>query len=84
MPLDDFQEKLGAAQELGKSGDWQGALKAYLDLVDRFPERSIALKRLENLLAGAAQHGGKAGPRAYAESKPDWFEQPKKELFLPC
>jgi TPR repeat protein len=68
-PLDDFQEKLAAAQELGKSGDWQGALKAYLDLIDRFPERSIPLKRLENLLAELHSTEGKPDTESYEASK---------------
>jgi serine/threonine protein kinase/TPR repeat protein len=78
VPLDDFQEKLGAAQELGKSGDWQGALKAYLELIDRFPERSIAMKRLENLLAGVHSTEGKPEPAAYAESKSDLVRAAEK------
>jgi serine/threonine protein kinase/TPR repeat protein len=77
-PLDDFQEKLGTAQELGKSGDWQGALKAYLDLIDRFPERSIALKRLDNLLAGLHSTEGKPEAQAYAESKSDLVRAAEK------
>jgi TPR repeat protein len=79
-PVDDFQDKLGAAQDLGKSGDWQGALKAYLDLTDRFPERSIVLKRLENLLAGL--HGAEGTPSAetYAASKPDLVRAAEKGI----
>jgi TPR repeat protein/serine/threonine protein kinase len=77
-PLDDLQEKLGAAQELGKSGDWQGALKAYLDLIDRFPERSIALKRLDNLLAELHGTEGKPDAEAYAEAKPNLVRAAEK------
>ncbi len=77
-PLDDFQEKLGAAQELGKSGDWQGALKAYLELIDRFPERSIALKRLDNLLAELHGTEGKPDAAAYAEAKPNLVRAAEK------
>ena len=39
-------EKLAAAQEMVKSGNWQGGLKAYLDLSDQFPDRPIVLKRV--------------------------------------
>jgi serine/threonine protein kinase/TPR repeat protein len=78
VPLDDFQEKLGAAQELSKSGDWQAALKAYLGLIDRFPERSIAMKRLENLLAGVHSTEGKPEPAEYAESKADLVRAAEK------
>jgi len=77
-PIDDFQEKLGAAQELSKSGDWQGALKAYLALIDRFPERPIVLKRLENLLAQLHSTEGKPEAEAYAESKSDLVRAAEK------
>jgi serine/threonine protein kinase/TPR repeat protein len=80
VPVDDFQEKLGAAQELGRSGDWQGALKAYLDLTDRFPERSIVLKRLENLLAGLHNTEGTPDAEAYAASKPDLVRAAEKGI----
>jgi len=79
-PLDDFQEKLGMAQELSKSGDWQGALKAYLELVDRFPERSIVLKRVENLLAGLHSTEGKPDAESYAESKSDLVRAAEKGI----
>ena len=84
-PLDDFQEKLGAAQELGeKTGDWQSALAAYLDLVDRFPERSIAIKRLDNLLAEL--HGTEESrmPSLTRPQNQTWFVPLKRELSLQC
>ncbi len=79
-PPDDFQEKLGTAQELSKSGDWQGALKDYLDLIDRFPERPIPLKRLENLLAELHSTQGKPEAEAYAESKSDLVRAAEKGI----
>jgi TPR repeat protein len=78
-PLDDFQEKLGAAQELGKSGNWQAALNAYLDLIDRFPERSIALKRLENLLAEISTEG-KPDAESYSQSKSNLIRAAEKGI----
>ena len=79
-PIDDFQEKLGAAQELGRSGDWQAALKAYLELIDRYPERSITLKRLDNLLAGLHSTEGKPDAESYAESKSDLVRAAEKGI----
>ena len=80
VPLDDFQEKLGMAQELGKSGDWQGALSAYLDLIDRFPERSVALKRLDNLLAELHGTDGKPDAESYAASKSNLIRAAEKGI----
>jgi serine/threonine protein kinase/TPR repeat protein len=77
-PLDDVQEKLRAAQELGRSGDWQGALKAYLDLSDRYPERSVVLKRLDNLLAELHGTAGKPDPDSFADAKPDLIRAAEK------
>jgi serine/threonine protein kinase/TPR repeat protein len=78
VPIDDVQEKLRAAQELGRSGNWQGALKAYLDLVDRYPERSVVLKRLDNLLAELHGTPGKPDPDSYEEAKPDLIRAAEK------
>jgi serine/threonine protein kinase/TPR repeat protein len=76
--FDDFQEKLAAAQDLGKSGDWQGALKAYLDLIDRFPDRPTPLKRLNNLLAELRNAEGRLDPASYAEAKPNLVRAAEK------
>jgi TPR repeat protein len=80
LPVDDFQEKLAAAQALSISGDWQGALKAYLDLADRFPEKPIPLKRLDNLLAGLHSREGQPKPEAYVQSKPDLVRAAEKGI----
>ncbi len=77
-PIDEVQEKLRAAQELGRSGNWQGALKAYLDLVDRYPERSVVLKRLDNLLAELHGTPGMPDPNSYAEAKSDLVRAAEK------
>ncbi|MBV8142780.1 MAG: sel1 repeat family protein [Verrucomicrobia bacterium] len=79
-PLDDFQVKLAAAQELGKSGDWQGALKAYLVLIDQFPERSIPMKRLDNLLAGLHGAEGKLDAQSYEQSQSDLLRAAEKGI----
>jgi TPR repeat protein len=73
----EFQEKLAAAQELSKSGDWQTALKEYLDLIDRYPEKSITLKRIDSLLAGL-RSDGRLDPASYAEAKPDLVRAAEK------
>jgi serine/threonine protein kinase/TPR repeat protein len=78
VPIDEIQEKLRAAQELGRSGNWQGALKAYLDLVDRYPERSVVLKRLDNLLAELHGTPGMPDSNSYAEAKPDLVRAAEK------
>jgi serine/threonine protein kinase/TPR repeat protein len=75
---DDFPEKLAAAQDLGKSGDWQGALKAYLDLIDRYPDRPLPLKRLNNLLAELRNAEGRLDPASYAEAKPNLVRAAEK------
>jgi TPR repeat protein len=78
VPQDDFQVKLAAAQELGKLGDWQGALKAYLVLIDQFPERSIPMKRLDNLLAGLHSTEGKLDAQSYEQSRSDLLRAAEK------
>jgi serine/threonine protein kinase/TPR repeat protein len=77
-PSDDFQEKLAAAQELGKSGNWPGALKAYLDLIERYPDRPLPLKRLNNMLAELRSAEGKLDPASYADAKPDLVRAAEK------
>jgi serine/threonine protein kinase/TPR repeat protein len=76
-PVDDFEEKLDQAQALGRSGDWQGAMKGYLALIDRYPERSLALTRLENLLAGLHSEG-KLDAQTFADSKADFVRAAEK------
>jgi len=77
QPLDDFEEKLDEAQALGRSGDWQGAMKGYLALIDRYPERTLARTRLENLLAGLHSEG-KLDPQVFSETKADLVRAAEK------
>ena len=76
----EFQMKLAAAQDLGKSGDWRAALKEYLALIDRYPERPIALKRLDNLLSELRSSEGRLDPASFAEAKPDLVRAAEKGI----
>ena len=78
--VNDFQMKLAAAQDLGKSGNWQAALKEYLALIDRYPERSIALKRLDNLLSELRSSEGRLDAASFAEAKPDLVRAAEKGI----
>ena len=78
--VNEFQRKLAAAQDLGKSGDWKTALKEYLDLIDRYPERPIALKRLDSLLAGLRSAEGRLDAASYAETKPNLIRAAEKGI----
>jgi len=76
----EFQEKLAAAQDLGKSGEWQTALKEYLDLIDRYPERPIPLRRLDSLLAGLRNAEGRLDAASYAEAKQNLLRAAEKGI----
>jgi serine/threonine protein kinase len=78
--FNEFQEKLAAAQDLGKSGDWQAALKEYLDLIDRYPERPIPLRRLDSLLAGLRNAEGRLDAASYAEAKQNLVRAAEKGI----
>ena len=69
--VSEFQERLAAAQDLAKSGDWQAALKEYLDLIDRYPQRPVTLKRLDNLLSELRSREGRLDAASYAAAKPN-------------
>jgi len=77
-PLDDFEQKLNDAQALGRSGDWQGALKGYLALSDEYPERSLALTRLENLLSGLNSGENRLTAASFEDSKPEFLRAAEK------
>ena len=77
-PLDDFGQKLNDAQALGRSGDWQGALKGYLALSDEYPERTLAVTRLENLLSGLNSGGNRLDAAAFEDSKPEFLRAAEK------
>jgi serine/threonine protein kinase len=80
-PSDSYSEELAAAQQLGKNGDWQGALRDYLKLMDRYPDRSEAAKRLENLLSEARTSQGKIDPSSFAAAKPDLTRAAEKGVI---
>jgi serine/threonine protein kinase len=67
---ENYQKQLAAAQDMVRQGDWQGALKAYLDLIDRYPDRPVALTRLDNLLAELRNSEGKIDAGTYSQLKP--------------
>jgi TPR repeat protein len=67
--IDDYQKQLGEAQELVRQGDWQSALKSYLELVDRYPERKAALTRVDNLLAELRKSDGKIDQGSFLQVK---------------
>jgi serine/threonine protein kinase len=67
---ENYQKQLAAAQDMVKQGDWQGALKAYLDINDRYPDRPAALTRLDNLLAELRNSEGKIDASTYSQLKP--------------
>jgi hypothetical protein len=69
--VDNYPGKLAAAQRLIDSGDWPGALKAYLELIERYPERPAASRDLENLLIEWNTNAGKLAPESFAQTKPD-------------
>jgi TPR repeat protein/serine/threonine protein kinase len=68
--IDDYQKVLAGAQERVKQGDWQGAIKAYLDLADRYPERETALSRLDSLLSELRNTEGKIDTASFPQLKP--------------
>jgi TPR repeat protein len=57
------------AQDLVRGGDWQGALKAYLDLADHYPDKRVVLARIESLLAELRTEG-KIDPGSNPQIKP--------------
>ena len=68
--IDDYQKLLAGAQERVRQGDWQGALKAYLDLADRYPDRELAVSRLDSLLSGLRNTEGKIDAGSFPQLKP--------------
>jgi serine/threonine protein kinase len=67
---DDYQKLLADAQERVRQGDWQGALKVYLDLADRYPDREMALNRLDSLLAEQRNTEGQIDAGSFLQLKP--------------
>jgi TPR repeat protein len=80
-PADSYSEELAAAQQLGKNGDWHGALRDYLKLMDRYPDRPEAAKRLDNLLSEARTSQGKIDQSSFAAVKPDLTRAAEKGVI---
>jgi serine/threonine protein kinase len=80
-PSDSYSEELAAAQQLGKDGDWQGALRDYLKLMDRYPDRPEAAKRLDNLLSEARTSQGKIDQSSFTAVKPDLTRAAEKGVI---
>jgi serine/threonine protein kinase/TPR repeat protein len=69
--VDNYPDKLAAAQRLIDSSDWPGALKAHLELIERYPERPAASRSLENLLTDWSIKERKPDSESFAQMKPD-------------
>ena len=80
-PSDSYSEQLAAAQQLGRNGDWQGALRDYLNLMDRYPDRPEAAKRLDSLLSEARTSEGKIDAATFAKVKPDLTRAAEKGVI---
>jgi TPR repeat protein len=68
---DNYPDKLAAAQRLIDSGDRPGALKAYLELIERYPQRPAASRNLENFLIEWNTNGRKLDPESFVQMKAD-------------
>ena len=75
---DEYATKLGAAQELAKNGNWKGALKSYLNLIDEYPDKNTAATRLDNLLS--EQSTGKLDAGDVSEVKPELAQAAEKGI----
>jgi serine/threonine protein kinase/TPR repeat protein len=70
-PAENYSEKLAAAQRLIDNSDWPGALRAYLALIEQYPERPAASRNLENLLTEWSTNERKVDTESLAQMKPD-------------
>ena len=68
--IDEYQKQLASAQDMVRQGDWEGALKSYIELVDRYPDRKAALSRIDNLLAEVRNTEGKIDQGSFLQMKP--------------
>jgi serine/threonine protein kinase/Flp pilus assembly protein TadD len=80
-PSDSYSEQLAAAQQLVRNGDWHGALRDYLNLMDRYPDRPEAAKRLDNLLAETRTSEGKIDATTFAAAKPQLVRAAEKGVI---
>jgi len=76
--IDTYQKLLAGTQDMVRQGDWQGALKAYLELADRYPDRVEVLTRVENLLAELRNTEGKIDAGSYSQLKPYFVRAAEK------
>ena len=81
--IDSYQKLLAGAQDLVRQGDWQGALKAYLELADRYPDRTEVLTRIDNLLAELRNTEGKIEPGTYSQLK-SYFVRAAEKGVVPA
>ena len=68
---DNYPDRLAAAQRLIDNSDWPGALKAYLELIEQYPERPAASRSLENFLTDWSTNERKLDSESFAQMKPD-------------
>jgi len=80
---DDYPEQLAAAQRLIDRNDWPAALNAYLELVERYPERPAASQSLRNLLADLSTNEAGLDSESYARMKPD-LVRAAEQGFVPA
>jgi TPR repeat protein len=81
--IDSYQKQLAGTQDLVRKGDWQGALKAYLELADRYPDRVEALTRIDNLLAELRHTEGKIDAGSYSQLK-SYFVRAAEKGVVPA
>ena len=81
---DDYSEQLAAAQRLIDRNDWPAALNAYLELVERYPEKPAASHSLQNLLTDLSTNEATLDSESYARMKPGLCEQRKEGSYQLC
>ena len=81
--IDSYQKLLAGTQDMVRQGDWQGALKAYLELADRYPDRVEALTRIDNLLAELRNTEGKIDAASYSQLK-SYFVRAAEKGVVPA
>ena len=67
---DNYPDALAAAQRLIDNSDWPAALKAYLELIERYPERPAASRSLENFLTDWSTNERKLDSESVAQMQP--------------
>jgi serine/threonine protein kinase/TPR repeat protein len=81
--IDNYQKLLAGAQDMVRQGEWQGALEAYLELADRYPDRTEPLTRIDNLLAELRNTEGKIDASSYSRSK-SYFVRAAEKGVVPA